>query len=130
MSGQKDFDRPLSAFAKSLERVVSCRWHAAVIGQLRTVRADLKIARKQTSVTLAEAPISNLAKVRRHRTTSFASSRTDSGIVRPRDLAVLRLITSSYSVGCSTGRSAGLAPLRILSTQCTALANRMRVLVP
>jgi hypothetical protein len=30
-------------------------------------------------------------------------------------LAVLSFVTSSTSVGCSTGRSAGLAPLRILS---------------
>ena len=30
--------------------------------------------------------------------------------------AVLRLMTSSNFVGCSTGRSAGLAPFRILST--------------
>ena len=35
---------------------------------------------------------------------------------RPSALAVLRLITSSNFVGCSTGRSAGLAPFRILST--------------
>ena len=41
---------------------------------------------------------------------------TDGGIVRPRPLAVLRLITSSNFEGCSTGRSPGLAPLRILST--------------
>jgi hypothetical protein len=38
------------------------------------------------------------------------------GIVRPSALAVLRLITSSNLVGCSTGRSEGLVPLRILST--------------
>jgi hypothetical protein len=38
------------------------------------------------------------------------------GIVSPSALAVLRLITSSNFIGCSTGRSAGLAPLRILST--------------
>ena len=30
--------------------------------------------------------------------------------------AVLRLMTSSYCMGCSTGRSAGLAPLRMRST--------------
>ena len=41
---------------------------------------------------------------------------TDGGIVSPNALAVLRLITNSNLVGCSTGRSAGLAPLRILST--------------
>ena len=38
------------------------------------------------------------------------------GIVRPSALAVLRLMTRSSLVGCSMGRSAGLAPLRILST--------------
>jgi hypothetical protein len=37
------------------------------------------------------------------------------GIVRPSALAVLRLMTSAYVDACSTGRSAGLAPLRILS---------------
>ncbi len=47
---------------------------------------------------------------------SSARTRIDWGIVRPSALAVLRLITSSNFVGCSTGRSPGLAPLRILST--------------
>ena len=44
-----------------------------------------------------------------------ARSSTDCGIVSPSALAVLRLMTSSNFVGCSTGRSPGLAPLRILS---------------
>ena len=35
---------------------------------------------------------------------------------RPMAWAVLRLMTSSNFVGCSTGRSVGLAPFRILST--------------
>src|SRR5262245_23664930 len=35
---------------------------------------------------------------------------------RPSALAVLRLITSSNLVGCSTGSSDGFAPLKILST--------------
>src|SRR5215813_2115953 len=46
--------------------------------------------------------------------TSSARARIDGGMVRPRVLAVLRLTTSSKLVGCCTGRSAGLAPLRIL----------------
>ena len=33
-------------------------------------------------------------------------------MVRPSALAVLRLMTNSNVVGCKTGRSAGLAPLR------------------
>jgi hypothetical protein len=41
---------------------------------------------------------------------------TDGGMVSPSALAVLRLTTRSNLVGCSTGRSAGLAPLRILAT--------------
>ncbi len=51
-----------------------------------------------------------------HWITVSARMRTDWGIVRPMALAVLRLMTSSNVVGCSTGRSAGLAPFRILST--------------
>src|SRR5260370_38842551 len=38
----------------------------------------------------------------------------------PRALAVWRLMTSSNLVACSTGRSAGLAPLRILSMRYPA----------
>ncbi len=36
------------------------------------------------------------------------------GIVSPNAFAVLRLMTNSNLVGCWIGRSAGLAPLRIL----------------
>ncbi len=50
------------------------------------------------------------------RITSSARKRTVGGIVRPSALAVLRLMTNSNLVGCSTGRSAGLAPFKILST--------------
>jgi hypothetical protein len=50
------------------------------------------------------------------RMTSSARDNTDCGIVNPSALAVLRLITSSNLVGCSTGRSPGLAPFRIRCT--------------
>src|SRR5262245_26239840 len=49
-----------------------------------------------------------------HSITSSARCWRNQGTSRPSALAVLRLITSSNFVGCSTGRSAGLAPLRIL----------------
>ena len=52
--------------------------------------------------------------------TRSARSRSDPGIVSPSALAVLRLITMSNFLGCSTGRSPGLAPLRILSTYAAA----------
>jgi hypothetical protein len=51
-----------------------------------------------------------------HSITWSARCKRDGGIVRPRALAVLRLMTSSNLVGCSTGKVAGFAPLRILST--------------
>ena len=56
------------------------------------------------------------APLGRYWITSSARCNSDCGIVSPRAFAVLRLITSSNLVGCSTGRSAGLAPFRILST--------------
>jgi hypothetical protein len=51
-----------------------------------------------------------------HRITSSAWKRTEGGMVRPSAWAVLRLMTSSNVVGCSTGRSAGMVPFKILST--------------
>src|SRR5262249_3143128 len=52
--------------------------------------------------------------------TSSAWNRRRGEIVRPRAVAVLRLMTSSNRVGCSTGRSPGLAPCRILCTEVAA----------
>src|SRR5262249_19357320 len=51
-----------------------------------------------------------------HSITSSARASSVGGTVRPSAIAVIRLITSSNLVGCSTGRSAGLVPRRILST--------------
>jgi hypothetical protein len=48
--------------------------------------------------------------------TSSACAISVAGTVRPSALAVLRLMTNSNLVGCWTGKSEGLAPLRILST--------------
>src|SRR5262249_38484288 len=53
---------------------------------------------------------------RGHSMIRSARSSSDGGIVRPRTLAALRLITSSKVLACSTGSSAGFAPLRIRST--------------
>src|SRR6266516_2650328 len=57
---------------------------------------------------------------RTHSITSSARASSIGGTSRPSALAVLRLITNSNLVGCSTGRSAGLAPLKILSTKVAA----------
>src|SRR5262249_51823222 len=50
-----------------------------------------------------------------HSMTSSARASSVGGMARPSALAVLRLIISSYLDACSTGRSAGLTPFRILS---------------
>ena len=55
-----------------------------------------------------------------HLITSSARANTFGGIVRPICFAVFRLITNSNLVGCSTGKSTGLTPLRILSTKIAA----------
>src|SRR5450759_1725239 len=52
----------------------------------------------------------------RYSITLSARSRIDSGNLIPSAFAALMFITNSNLVGCSMGRSAGLAPLRILST--------------
>src|SRR5262249_31219453 len=47
---------------------------------------------------------------------SVAAASSLRGIVRPKVFAVRRLTTNSNSFGCWTGKSAGLAPLRICPT--------------
>ena len=62
--------------------------------------------------------------------TSSAWARIDCGIVRHIPLAAGRLTTSSIFVGCSTGRSPGLEPLRILSTRRAALCQILADVAP
>src|SRR5215813_6998775 len=57
-----------------------------------------------------------LAASRGYLITLSARSTKSAGIVTAISFAVFKLITSSNFVGCSTGKSAGLAPFRILST--------------
>src|SRR5207247_25177 len=59
----------------------------------------------------AEVRVRDAAALAHFSTTWSARATSDGGIVRPRALAVLRLTTRSNLVGCSTGKSAGLAPL-------------------
>ena len=48
--------------------------------------------------------------------TSSAWNRTTGAMVTPRAWAVFRLMTNSNFMVCSTGKSLGLAPFKILST--------------
>jgi integrase-like protein len=56
------------------------------------------------------------SKKHRYSITSSARASSIGGTSRPSALAVLRLMTSSNFVGACTGKSAGFAPFRILST--------------
>ncbi len=94
------------------------------VGGVTAPDEKLQDARWQARPALASAHRPLQAEVRLRAATALAHFSTtwsarasnDGGIVRPRALAVLRLTTRSNLVGCSTGKSAGLAPLRILST--------------
>src|SRR5262245_6939474 len=55
-----------------------------------------------------------------HSITSSARASSIAGTSRPSALAVVRLMTKSNLVGCSTGSSAGLVPRRIRSTKSAA----------
>src|SRR5262245_3303919 len=65
-----------------------------------------------------------------HSITSSARASSIGGISMPSALAVLRFTTSSKRVGCSTGSSAGLAPLIILSTYTAARRHREGTFTP
>src|SRR5262249_547306 len=65
-----------------------------------------------------------------HSITSSARASSVGGTVRPSTLAVVKLMTRSNLVGCSTGMSAGLAPRKILSTYSAARRNRSGALAP
>ena len=57
-----------------------------------------------------------IARAPGHSMIRSARPESDRGIVSPSAFAVFRLSVISNAVGCSTGRSAGRAPFKILST--------------
>ena len=57
----------------------------------------------------------------RYSITSSARAITEAGTVMPSALAVLRLMLRWKRVGCSNGRSAGLAPFKMLTRRSVRL---------
>src|SRR5262245_40311103 len=92
-----------------------------IVGECRQEHADapyplaLLRARRERPSRRAAEKRDELAPL--HSITSSARARRVGGTSRPSALAVLRLTTNSNLVPCCTGRSAGFAPLRILSTK-------------
>src|ERR1035437_80945 len=75
-----------------------------------------QILRRSEMTLCAISRLMHRSKQHLYSMTSSAVVSSDGGTVRPSNLAVFRLITSSNFVGCSIGRSAGFSPLKILST--------------
>ena len=98
------------ADALSLDHLIGSREHVRRNCQVDLLRSLLIITNSNVALMLG------FLHYCVHLITLSARASTFGGIVRPICFAVFRLITSSNFVGCSTGRSAGLAPLRILST--------------
>src|SRR5262249_59166118 len=71
----------------------------------------------------SEADILRCGSEWRYSITSSARPSNDGGIERPSVFAVLRLTVSANLVGACAGKSAGFAPLRILSTYSAARRN-------
>ena len=101
--------------------------HKLLLLNLGEVRAPLRVERRAPRIGSPVSPCCARAasgQYRRatkqrdeptavHSITSSAMASSEGGIVRPSILAVGWLMTSSNLVDCSTGRSAGLVPLRI-----------------
>jgi len=76
--------------------------------------APFRSGQQGSSLSILTEPRDELAPL--HSITSSARASNVGGTSRPSVLAVVRLMTRSNLVGCCTGRSAGFAPRRILST--------------
>ena len=74
--------------------------------------------------------VSNHSKRSLYSMTSLASARSFGGILSPIAFAAFRLTTSSILVGCNTGKSADLEPLRILAAYAPACRHASAKFAP
>src|SRR5262249_12784840 len=116
------FDRHVAAFDKTgVIQPLSNDSDQECIGRPRTAAQDTD-NRKLLLRARRERPRCRAAEQRdetaafHHSITSSARCSNGSGMLRPSAFAVLRLTTSSNLLDSWTGRSPGLAPLRMRST--------------
>ena len=107
-----ELPQPLHQHGEPL--AVGCRSARHQEPDCRQLRRLLRVRRKRPSDGRAAEQRDELAPL--HSMTSSARPSSGIGTVRPSALAVLRLMTSVYFSACCTGRSLGLAPLRMRST--------------
>ena len=91
-------------------RLSAFECHGVRFRQLQTYR------RRRRWPLGAQEQLMHRNNSRAYSMTLSARPRSGNGMLSPSVLAVFILITSSNLVACSIGRSAGLVPLRILST--------------
>ena len=97
------------------EAVESCRSLGIVPADLFRL-VSLVDTRLACAKTCREQMQQHRSRSQPYSITSSARASSIGGISSPSAFAVLRLITSSYLVGASTGKSAGFSPLRMRST--------------
>src|SRR5262245_2944472 len=82
---------------------------------------DRPLCRRSPSLASVSSPrVGRKGRYVTHSITSSATANIAGGTLTPSALAVFRFMTSSNVVGCSIGKSLGLAPLKILSTYTAA----------
>ena len=90
---------------------------ATAKANFRTRSCPLYPRKRTCAMQLGMSALGLIADIRRtYSITSSANKRKDSGIVRPRFLAVFKLTTRLNLVGSCTGSSAGFAPRNTRST--------------
>src|SRR5262249_723840 len=102
-------------FAQSLHKggdpFASCRTRA--LAQEADGRQPVSLLRARSKRPRCRAAEERDERAAVHSITSSAGASSVAGTSMPTALAVARLMTNSNLVGCTTGRSAGLAPLRM-----------------
>src|SRR5262249_4364695 len=116
---EAEFDRHIAAFNEAcfVQAFAECRDNTCT--QLRYTRIDKSDhLHRRLLRARSERPRGPRSAEQRdelspsHSMTSSAVASSLGGTVMPSALAVLRLITNSNFVGCSTGKLAGFSPLR------------------
>ena len=115
---------PTIGFLGQSTRSAASEWVAAFVQRLRelgwtegrTIAIEYRWSEGRAERAAQSAAEQRDERAPVHSITSSARASSVGGMVRPSAFAVLRLIASSNLTGCSTGRSAGLVPCKILCT--------------
>src|SRR5438132_240898 len=137
MAAQKKFSefcgnlRTPPASRGSLAAPVICTvFVAADLGRVRFAPKASQLLRGSEMTRCARTGCEQSQQNNPYSITSSAMASSPGGKLRPKALAVLRLITNSNLVDCMTGRSPGFSPLRIRPVYTPAWRYASLRLVP